>query len=67
MARYVQHYNTVRLHSAIGYVTPKDMLEGRQQQIFAERDRKLEAARELRRLRRQAAAQAGSQTAMEVN
>ena len=67
VARYVQHYNTVRLHSAIGYVTPKDMLEGRQQQIFAERDRKLEAARELRRLRRQAAAQAGSQTAMEVN
>ena len=67
VARYVQHYNTVRLHSAIGYVTPKDMLEGRQQQIFAERDRKLEAARQLRRLRRQPAAQAGSQTAMEVN
>ena len=44
VVRYVQHYNTVRLHSAIGYVTPHDMLAGRQQQIFAERDRKLEAA-----------------------
>ncbi len=28
---YVEHYNTVRLHSAIGYVTPKDKLEGRDQ------------------------------------
>ena len=25
---YVEHYNNVRLHSAIGYVTPKDMLAG---------------------------------------
>jgi putative transposase len=65
VAHYVAHYNAVRLHSAIGYVTPQDMLDGRQQQIFAERDRKLEAARELRRLRRQAAA--GSETATEVN
>ena len=31
--RYVVHYNTVRLHSAIGYVTPLDMLTGRQAQI----------------------------------
>jgi len=35
----------VRLHSAIGYVTPNDMLAGRQAQIHAERDRKLEEAR----------------------
>ena len=55
VARYVEHYNTVRLHSAIGYVTPKDKLEGRDQAIFAERDRKLEAARERRKARRQAA------------
>jgi len=53
---YVDHYNTVRLHGAIGYVTPHDMLAGRQAEIHAARDRKLEAARELRRKRRQRAA-----------
>ncbi len=43
---YVEHYNNVRLNSAIGYITPKDMLAGRQQEIHADRDRKLEAARQ---------------------
>jgi transposase InsO family protein len=33
---YVQRYNNVRLNSAIGYITPKDMLAGRQQEIHAE-------------------------------
>ena len=51
--RYVEYYNTVRLHSAIGYVTPQDMLAGRKAQIHAARDRKLEAARRQRQLRRQ--------------
>lgn len=46
---YVTHYNEVRLHSAIGYVTPADKLAGRDPAIFAARDRKLEAARERRR------------------
>ena len=27
--RYVEHYNTLRWHSAIGFVTPADMLAGR--------------------------------------
>jgi putative transposase len=49
-------YNNVRLHSAIGYVTPNDMLAGRQVEIHSERDRKLEAARQQRQSRRQQAA-----------
>src|ERR1700722_4404386 len=39
---YVEHYSNVRLNSAIGYITPKDMLDGHQQEIHAERDRQLE-------------------------
>lgn len=54
VGQFVAHYNEVRLHSAIGYVTPKDKLEGREAEIFAARDRKLEAARERRRARRMA-------------
>ena len=45
VGRIVTRYNNVRLHGAIGYVTPLDWLEGRDQAIFRERDRKLEAAR----------------------
>ena len=56
VAGYVEHYNNVRLHSAIGYITPKDKLAGRQPEIHAERDRKLEAARKQRQIRRQQAA-----------
>ncbi|HXM19929.1 MAG TPA: hypothetical protein VN948_01520 [Terriglobales bacterium] len=52
----MDHYNNVRLHSAIGYVTPNDMLMGRQAAIHAERDRKLEEARQQRSSRRQQAA-----------
>jgi hypothetical protein len=43
------------LHSAIGYLTPKDKLDGREQEIFAARDRKLEEARERRKAKRHAA------------
>ena len=49
---FVEHYNTVRLHSAIGYVTPKDKLEGREKAVFEARDRKLELARERRKDKR---------------
>jgi putative transposase len=52
VAGYVNHYNNERLHSAIGYITPKDKLEGREREIWAERDRKLHEARESRKRRR---------------
>ena len=53
VGEFVDYYNQVRLHSAIGYVAPKDKLEGRELGIFADRDQKLAAARELRKARRQ--------------
>ena len=49
---YVQHYNHVRLHSAIGYITPADCLAGLRQVIGEERDRKLEEARARRQAKR---------------
>jgi putative transposase len=54
--QYVDRYNNVRLHSAIGNVTPKDRLAGRQVEIHTERGRKPEAARRQRQSRRQQAA-----------
>jgi transposase InsO family protein len=53
--RFVDDYNHKRLHSSIGYVTPADKLSGREQTIFADRDRKLALAREQRAKNRQSA------------
>jgi transposase InsO family protein len=53
IAGYIRYYNEERLHSSIGYIAPKDKLEGRDEQIFKERDKKLEAAREIRKQKRQ--------------
>jgi putative transposase len=53
---YVEHYNNVRLNSAFAYIALKDMLAGRQREIHAERDRKLEVARKQRLVRPQKAA-----------
>jgi len=54
VADFVGHYNTRRLHSAIGYITPKDKLEGRAETILLRRDTKLAAARETRKAQRKA-------------
>jgi len=47
----VEHYNTRRLHGAIGFVTPADMLAGRQAEIHAARNRKLEDAHQQQKRR----------------
>ncbi len=50
--RYIEHYNQVRLHSAVGYIAPADKLAGREAEIFAIRDRKLAEARQKRKEQR---------------
>jgi transposase InsO family protein len=54
IAKYVKYYNTVRLHSAIGYITPADCLASLSEVIGQERVRKLEAARKMRQEKRAA-------------
>jgi len=48
LAIYVNYYNTERLHSAIGYITPWNKLQGNEAEIFALRKHKLSEAKRLR-------------------
>lgn len=45
VTEFLDYYNRFRLHSAVGYITPADMLAGRQKAIFASRRQKLAVAR----------------------
>src|SRR5580658_5336132 len=47
--RVVRRYNDERLHSSLGYLTPKDYYRGNPEERFAERRRKLAVARHQRR------------------
>jgi transposase InsO family protein len=53
VTEYVRYYNQKRLHSAIGYITPIDMLNGRQKEIHDKREQRLIQAREQRKEKRQ--------------
>ncbi len=52
---YVKYYNEVRLHSAIGYVTPMTKLLGQDKAVQQSRETKLAAARQKRKAMRQQA------------
>lgn len=49
---FVTHYNGTRLHSAIGYITPKDKLLGREKEVLEAREEKLAVARAERKKKR---------------
>lgn len=48
ISKYIDDYNNIRLHSAIGYVPPMLKLEGKEQELLGQRTQKLKAAAELR-------------------
>lgn len=45
---YVDYYNTERLHSAIAYLTPEDVLKNRTEKRLGDRQQKLDQARQKR-------------------
>ena len=47
MKQYINDYNEKRLHSAIGYITPLDKLNGKEFLIFAEQKNKLKQAQKI--------------------
>jgi len=51
LGEYVNYYNNIRLHSAIGYVAPLAKFNGKDKEIIAARQQKIKlAARDRRKL-----------------
>ncbi len=50
---FIDYYNQIRLHSAIGHIAPADRLANRHRSIFQQRDLKLEDAGKIRKRTRQ--------------
>ena len=44
IAEYIRFYNEERLHSALFYLTPKEVFEGKMEQRLEERQKKLDQA-----------------------
>jgi putative transposase len=55
IAEYIEYYNTKRLHSAIHFLTPEEMLTGKSAERLAERKAKIAQAAKARREIRKAA------------
>jgi transposase InsO family protein len=53
VGEFIEKYNSQRLHSAIGYITPNDKMAGKAEEIWNGRDEKLETARKLRKSARE--------------
>ncbi|MHB1355699.1 MAG: integrase core domain-containing protein [Anaerolineae bacterium] len=60
VAEFVAYYNDRRLHSAIGYIAPKNKMEDRGEAILAEREIKLAEDRQARLNQRQESARVDS-------
>lgn len=56
IGEFILEYNGLRLHSAIGWITPNDKMAGNEDRIWRERDQKLADARLNRALARSASA-----------
>jgi len=50
IAKYIEYYNHVRLHSALNYLTPEDYLNHRDKEKISVRENKLELAAKNRAL-----------------
>ena len=64
---FIHYYNTVRLHSSIGYVAPSHRLSGDDKHILLRREQKLEEARALRKQLRERSSSQGLKKALDFS